>query len=162
MDDPSKPADESPLPLLRPHGHRGPDPELPPGFFPLRLVLRPTGAGVDLTRPDMVVGRHSQADIRLPLPDVSRRHCRFLFLDGHWEVFDLNSLNGTFVNERRVRHAVLHDRDTIRMGGFTFEVRLAISDPTIELPARPAPRDLIGRIVEALPSENDRQARRAS
>ena len=47
---------------------------------------------------DMLIGRHSQADIRLPLPDVSRRHCRFFFGEGVWQVLDLNSLNGVFLN----------------------------------------------------------------
>ena len=64
-------------------------PGLPADFIPLRLVLKTSGAAVDLTRPDMVLGRHSQADVRLPLPDVSRRHCRFYFLEGAWHVQDL-------------------------------------------------------------------------
>src|SRR5215475_6553132 len=74
---------------------------LPPHFVPLRLVMRPGGVAVELTRPDMLLGRHSEADIRLPLPDVSRRHCRIVLHDGQWHIFDLDSLNGIFVNGKQ-------------------------------------------------------------
>jgi FHA domain len=161
MDDAPKPVYAGRLPMHGPHWHRGPDPETPPGFHPLRLVLQPSGYSIELTRPDMVLGRHSEADIRLPLPDVSRRHCRFAFLDGFWQAFDLNSLNGTFVNDQRIRHIVFKHRDVIRMGGFTFEVQLQHSHPTIQLPARPTGENVLHRIVEALPPDSKR-IRRAS
>jgi pSer/pThr/pTyr-binding forkhead associated (FHA) protein len=73
----------------------------------------------------MVIGRHSQADLRLPLPDVSRRHCRFLFTEGSWHVFDLDSLNGVFINGEQVRHAILREHDVLTIGGFQFEVDLS-------------------------------------
>jgi pSer/pThr/pTyr-binding forkhead associated (FHA) protein len=72
----------------------------------------------------MVAGRHSSADLRLPLPDVSRRHCRFAFSNGSWQVFDLSSLNGLFVNNERVEQAMLHHLDLIRIGSYTFQVVL--------------------------------------
>ncbi len=107
---------------------------LPADFVPLRLVLLPTGASVELNQTEAVLGRHSDADIRVPLPDVSRRHCRFLFADGQWQVVDLNSLNGIFVNEKRVQRAVLRQRDTLRVGGFTFEVDLQARVRTMPVP----------------------------
>jgi pSer/pThr/pTyr-binding forkhead associated (FHA) protein len=91
---------------------------------------------VELTRPDMLVGRHSEADIRLPLPDVSRRHCRFLFVAGSWQVHDLNSLNGVFVNDQQVQQTVVHSGDRIRIGGFTFTVeieKVTQPDPSSQL-----------------------------
>jgi pSer/pThr/pTyr-binding forkhead associated (FHA) protein len=60
----------------------------------------------------------------LPLPDVSRRHCRFVWGDGRWQVLDLASLNGLWVNDRQVQHAVLEQGDRIRIGGFSFVVHL--------------------------------------
>jgi hypothetical protein len=161
MDDVPHLAPAGRLPFQGPHWHQGPDPETPPDFHPLRLVLRPSGYSIELTRPDMVLGRHSEADIRLPLPDVSRRHCRFAFLDGLWQAFDLNSLNGTHVNGQPIKQIVLKHGDTLRMGGFTFEVQLRRSHPTIQLPPRPAGDDMLNRIVEALPPDGPR-FRRAS
>ncbi|HKB38970.1 MAG TPA: FHA domain-containing protein [Gemmataceae bacterium] len=102
-----------------------PDIELPPDFVPLRLVLRPGGVIVELTRPDLLLGRHSEADIRLPLPDISRRHCRFIFTEGTWYVRDLKSLNGTYVNEQSIEHTPIFHGDTLRIGSFTFSVDLS-------------------------------------
>ncbi len=101
---------------------------LPEDFVPLRLILQPSGAAVELTQPDVLLGRHSQADVRLPLPDVSRRHCRFLFGQGVWQVIDLNSLNGVFLNGEPVRQATLRQGDLLRIGGFIFAVDLNGTD----------------------------------
>ncbi len=103
---------------------------LPPDDFrPLRLVLIPSGWSVTLDRLDVIIGRHSSADIRLPLPDVSRRHCRFLWLHDGWQVVDLGSLNGIKVNDEAVQHAGLKAGDTLRIGGFTFRVELLRASP---------------------------------
>jgi pSer/pThr/pTyr-binding forkhead associated (FHA) protein len=99
--------------------------ELPPGFAPIRLVLPPHGLVLELNRPRMILGRHSQCDVHLPLPDVSRRHCRVLFEDGQWFIEDGDSLNGIFVNNRRVKREVLRLNDCVRIGGYTFVVRPA-------------------------------------
>jgi pSer/pThr/pTyr-binding forkhead associated (FHA) protein len=107
---------------------QGPSPaddcSLPPDFVPMRLVLESARASVDLSKPDVLVGRHSDADVRLPLPDVSRRHCRFLWIAGQWRIVDLNSLNGVFVNDEQVEQAPLHAGDKVRIGSFTFLVEL--------------------------------------
>jgi hypothetical protein len=102
---------------------------LPEDFVPLRLLLQPSGAVLELSQPDVLMGRHSQADIRLPLPDVSRRHCRFLFSHGVWQVIDLNSLNGVFLNGESVRQATLRPGDLLRIGGFIFAVDVNGADP---------------------------------
>lgn len=101
---------------------------VPEDFVPLRLILQPSGAAVELTQPDILLGRHSQADVRLPLPDVSRRHCRFFFGQGVWQVLDLNSLNGVFLNGEPIRQSTLHQGDLIRIGGFIFAVDLNGAD----------------------------------
>jgi pSer/pThr/pTyr-binding forkhead associated (FHA) protein len=72
----------------------------------------------------MMIGRHSEADIRLPLPDVSRRHCRLQWVEGCWQVIDLNSLNGIQLNGEQVLQAPLEQDDLLRIGGFTFVVDL--------------------------------------
>lgn len=151
------------LPLQGPHWpyihSTAPDPD----FRPLRLVLQPTGQAVVLKRPCLLVGRHSEADVRLPLPDVSRRHCRFTFANGAWSVRDLNSLNGTFVNDVRVQEAVLQPGDRIRLGGFTFLIEVATSDTVKLSDEEKADSDGVLRsIADALPFDDDNQMRRAS
>jgi pSer/pThr/pTyr-binding forkhead associated (FHA) protein len=125
---------------------------------PLRLVLQPTGAVIEIRRPDVVVGRHSAADVRLSLPDVSRRHCRLFHAEGQWAVVDLDSLNGVWVNQEAVDHAVLHQGDLLRLGGFTFMVDL--SQP---IAATDGANDGVLRsIFSALPPPDDEQRRLAS
>jgi pSer/pThr/pTyr-binding forkhead associated (FHA) protein len=97
--------------------------ELPPGFAPLRLMLQPSGLALELARPSMIFGRHSRCDVRLPLADVSRRHCRFWFQDGAWWVEDLESMNGVFVNDARVARWRLAAGDLVRIGSCAFSAR---------------------------------------
>src|SRR5262249_49171968 len=134
---------------------------LPPHFVPLRLVMRPGGATVELTRPDMLLGRHSEADVRLPLPDVSRRHCRFVFSDGAWHIRDLKSLNGTYVNEQSIEYTAICHGDTVRIGGFLFDVDLS-SDAVAEVTG--THDGVLLSITHALPrpAENPPPQRQAS
>ncbi len=102
---------------------------MPPGFVPLRLVMLPDGVTLELDRPDMTLGRHSGADLRLPMPDISRRHCRFSWSGGTWTVSDLASLNGVYVNGLAVRSSELAQNDLVRVSCFVFSVDLSYPAP---------------------------------
>lgn len=93
----------------------------------LHLLATHTGEVFDLVGPSVLAGRHSDADLRLPLCDVSRRHCRFEYDAGAWHVIDLSSRNGTFVNEQPVEHSEVHRGDKVRIGNYVFEVTEAES-----------------------------------
>jgi predicted component of type VI protein secretion system len=153
MDDTKPHVEALGLPVQGPHWHRHSPVAPSAGFFPLRLVLQSSGYAFELTRPEMLLGRHSSADIRLPLPDVSRRHCRFVFADGGWQVFDLNSLNGLFVNGERVAEALLKQGDVLRVGGFALTVELPGSKqaPPAAAEERAAAGSVLRSIVESLP-----------
>jgi hypothetical protein len=63
------------------------------------------------------VGRAVRADFILDAALVSRVHCRLTTgIDGLLQVEDLDSTNGTFVNDRRVSRAVLAPGDRLRIG----------------------------------------------
>lgn len=110
-----------------------PPPEGERAAAPLRLTLMPSELVVEVTLANAVVGRHSDVNLRLPLPDVSRQHCRLMFVDNAWRVRDLKSLNGVFVNDVRVQEAILNHHDTLRIGGFTFRVDLHSSEATLPI-----------------------------
>jgi len=93
-------------------------------FVSLHLECEAGGRSLEVIKPQTLVGRHSLADIRLPMPEISRRHCRLQFDDGLWRVVDLNSANGVFVNGERVQEACLYDGDRLQLGGSSFRVRL--------------------------------------
>ncbi len=64
------------------------------------------------------IGRTSDNDIVLDNRGISRRHARIDFADNQPELIDLDSLNGTFVNQMKVIRQFLHDNDKITIGKF--------------------------------------------
>lgn len=95
------------------------------GFAPLRLRMLHDHVCVEIDQPIAVLGRHSDVDVRLQHPEISRRHCRFAFIEGGWTVRDLDSLNGVFVNTTKIREAPLQAGDALRLGTVDFLVEAA-------------------------------------
>ena len=62
------------------------------------------------------LGRAPRADFIVDAPLVSRIHCRITASDEHLDVVDLKSTNGTYVNDKRVRHGLLEPGDRLRLG----------------------------------------------
>ena len=84
-----------------------------------RLVIREgPGMGRDhsLGVGTCVLGRDPGADFVLDDELASRRHAQVVGRGGGWILEDLGSTNGTQVNGRRTKRAVLADGDTIRIG----------------------------------------------
>jgi pSer/pThr/pTyr-binding forkhead associated (FHA) protein len=157
MDDTQTPAPEAAaLPLQGPHWPRSRPLEADQLIPPLRLVLEPSGWSIDLTKPETILGRHTSADVRLPLPDVSRRHCRFVCSDGIWRVFDLASLNGIYVNGEHVPEAILRHGDQLRIGGFTFLVEIGAGPKFSGSPGE----GVLQRIAEILPEASSKESQR--
>lgn len=81
-----------------------------------------TGQEISIDR-DMLVGRHQSADIVLQAGEISRKHAAFLLKDQALWLQDLNSSNGTFVNDVRIEHeALLKEGDIIQFAGLKFSV----------------------------------------
>lgn len=74
---------------------------------------------------EVVLGRGSQAEIRLEDPFASSQHARIYVQAGVFAIEDLRSTNGTYLNEERLESPrPLHPGDRVRIGDseFTFEV----------------------------------------
>jgi HD-GYP domain-containing protein (c-di-GMP phosphodiesterase class II) len=69
----------------------------------------------------MTFGRLKSCDVQLEDESVSRRHCLLQARDGACSVSDLQSANGTFVNESRVSTVDLEPGDSVRIGSTTLE-----------------------------------------
>jgi len=77
-----------------------------------------------IVRDMTVVGRREDCDLRIPLGEVSRKHCRLIKDGDTIRLEDLGSSNGTFHNSERVREATLAAGDTIQIGPVTFMVQI--------------------------------------
>jgi predicted component of type VI protein secretion system len=79
---------------------------------------------IPLKKALQVFGRGAEANIRIPDPGVSRRHCEVSIEDGVIRVKDLGSSNGTYVNQKKVTEATVKANDLVAVGPFVFVVRV--------------------------------------
>ena len=91
----------------------------------LELVVRDSDRIIPMTPGQtLVAGRTAQCDVQLDDPSVSRLHCSITYTDGGLLLIkDLESANGTFVNERAVMEATARAGDLVRLGTAILEVR---------------------------------------
>ena len=108
------------------------------GLLGVLLVTGRPGAAdrpLAVVETQVVLGREDDCDVILTSPRVSRRHARIWTERGRVGVEDLGSLNGTFVNRRRVTgSATLADGDRLTLADVELQFRLLPAD------AVPAPR----------------------
>jgi diguanylate cyclase (GGDEF)-like protein len=133
---------------------RVPDRPAPATYRPACLIhIYPTGPNMGqryaLADAPVVIGRGSDCPIQIDDHSVSRRHARVQpTADGH-EAIDLESTNGTFVNDLAVQRWTLQDGDYLRVGNCIYRYlaggnveaeyheeiyRLAIIDALTEIP----------------------------
>ena len=94
--------------------------ELPAGVGMLVVTRGPnSGSKFALDEPLVTAGRHPDSVIFLDDITVSRRHAEIrLLAGGGYEVADVGSLNGTYLNRERVETAPLKDGDELQIGTF--------------------------------------------
>jgi predicted component of type VI protein secretion system len=97
-----------------------------------------------LPRTVTVIGRREDCDLRIPLGDVSRKHCRFIADNETLKIEDLGSSNGTFHNGVRIQEAIVNPGDNVQVGPVMFVVQIngVPADEEIQPPvATPAASD---------------------
>jgi pSer/pThr/pTyr-binding forkhead associated (FHA) protein len=88
-----------------------------------KLILRyesSTLKEIPLRKPNTSVGRTPDNDVVIDNLAVSGHHAKLMVEEGHFLVEDLNSLNGTFLNNQRIRRSALKDGDEILIGKHTL------------------------------------------
>jgi len=106
----------------------------------LRL-LPPSGAPIEISRDETVVGREPGCDVVLSDGSVSRKHAKIERRGHSWAVVDQGSANGTYVDSQKIGEAVLKHGQELRFGTVAFRVELpddlevtvagALSDATV-------------------------------
>jgi hypothetical protein len=95
-----------------------------------RAVLEINGTRHPLQPPGLVVGRGTEADVRINDPGVSRRHVEFRVVGAGptgglaIEAHDLGSTNGMLVDGHRITHTGLRDGSQVKIGNTTMTVRV--------------------------------------
>lgn len=82
---------------------------------------------------EATLGRARGCTVRVPSSQVSRLHCRLHIRRGLVTVEDLESVNGTFINGKRVRDSeIVHPGDRLSIGPATFVVEYELSTTTLK------------------------------
>src|SRR4030095_5400158 len=77
-----------------------------------------------IARDVTVIGRREDCDFRIPLGEISRKHCRLMKDGSTLRVEDLGSSNGTFHNGTRVQTTELAPGDAPQLGSTVFVVQI--------------------------------------
>lgn len=86
-----------------------------------------------LNQKRMLIGRQKNLDIAIDEARSSRIHAQLVYMDGEFFIHDLNSMNGTHLDEKRIKWHALSDNDTLRIGQHTFTYQVADEEEAEEL-----------------------------
>ena len=81
------------------------------------------GEAIKLRRDATIFGR-DKGDIIVGDHEISSTHCQIQNISGVYHIFDMNSTNGTFVNNERIVKAKLTPGDVITVGQTSFKFTL--------------------------------------
>lgn len=91
---------------------------------------------IPFSKDSLAVGRKPDNDIVIDNPAISGHHCRISVQGGTYFVEDLESTNGTFVNEKRIKKSGLHHNDVVGLAKHAL-VFLEDAPPPAAAPAKP-------------------------
>ncbi len=87
--------------------------------------IDPVPAEYSLMKDEISIGRGENNDVVIPHASVSRQHARLMRRDGGFELMDLNSTNGSYVDDRQIHgSAFLSAGSRLRLGDIRFVLQL--------------------------------------
>ena len=95
-----------------------------------------------LTEPVINIGRHSENDLILNDPHVSRHHAQLRAINKRYVIFDVGSIGGTLINGKPITQATLFNGDVIRLG-MTNLIYVQTNRSTNPTTAIPTDEDLL-------------------
>lgn len=118
---------------------------------------------ISVTDKGLTVGRTPDNDLPLDNREISRRHVRIFWQDNQFWVEDLNSSNGAWLNDVRLRSPQpLEPGSRIRLGPFLLTLQRVIDAlatlPTEDKPAPAPPPAPPAPVQEAKPAEEPKPA----
>jgi pSer/pThr/pTyr-binding forkhead associated (FHA) protein len=92
------------------------------------------GLVIELTGPEMIVGRDDNSAVVLNKPGISRRHARLYPVKDTWGVEDLDGTNGVWINGKRATNETLSQGDRVSFGKIHFRFELSSPPPASDRP----------------------------
>jgi diguanylate cyclase (GGDEF)-like protein len=71
--------------------------------------------------PEIIIGRGADCDIQVDRDSVSRKHAKVTRAGSGWQVVDLGSTNGSYVNDAQITSCSLRDGDLLKIGNAIFK-----------------------------------------
>ncbi|MFT4036573.1 MAG: FHA domain-containing protein [Thermomicrobiales bacterium] len=103
------------------------------------VVIEPSGSSLArgdalALEPESVIGRDRDVAVVLDDPHVSARHAELLLQGDQWWLRDLDSRNGTLLNEQPVHSVVaVHSGDVLQCAGVRLRFMMAHASPAESL-----------------------------
>ena len=95
----------------------------PEAAFPDLVLVNQEDGQIILLKDRLTIGRGEDSNLRLDDREMSRSHALIVLVPIGWQIQDLNSSNGTWLNDNRlVETALLHTGDRLRFGNTRFRV----------------------------------------
>lgn len=121
-----------------------------------RLKLQNHVDGLNTTTwsflPPSILGRDGTCSLCIDHESISRKHCQFTHnSEGALLLKDLESMNGTYVNDVRIQQRVLMPGDIVQVGALRLEVTFSEDEeyhPHVPVAEAPKPR---GSVYETQP-----------
>jgi len=77
-----------------------------------------------LNKKRMLVGRQKNLDISIDETLSSRIHAQIIYMDGQFYIHDLNSMNGTHFEDKRIKWHAFSDNESLRIGRHTLSYQV--------------------------------------
>lgn len=102
------------------------------------------GRTVAVKMPQFLIGRDPQCQLRAASPIISKRHCAILVRGDKVYLRDLESTNGSFVNDQPIKGEVeLHHEDHLKVGPLSFIIQIESTVPAVKAASKPRPQPVV-------------------
>ena len=108
----------------------------------------------ELTKSESLLGRGSDCEVQVDDKLASRKHAVINYRDGGFEIEDLGSSNGTFVNNKTITSEPIFDGDLITIGDTILQFRIEL-DPDATIIQMRVPQETIAAARKTIPLEHD-------
>lgn len=119
-------------------------------FLLLGVSSEVSGKTFSLDKSEVIIGRSPECDIVIQDNTVSARHARLIQRNNSWNIEDLDSTNGTFVNNKRVTKAYpLVGGEIIRLGKVELKFQAVTQQSQTQTTQISSPKTIsIGKVKE--------------